>query len=54
MEQVHVTGMTCAACCASVEKAVSAVPGVTEKQINSHKKHLAKRALMLYNKTDYR
>ena len=26
MEQDHVTGMTCAACCASVEKAVSAVP----------------------------
>ncbi len=29
MEQYHVTGMSCAACSARVEKAVSAVPGVT-------------------------
>ena len=28
MEQYNVTGMTCAACSARVEKAVSAVPGV--------------------------
>ena len=29
MEQYRVTGMSCAACSARVEKAVSAVPGVT-------------------------
>ena len=29
MEQYNVTGMTCAACSNRVEKAVSAVPGVT-------------------------
>ncbi|MCR5782274.1 MAG: heavy metal translocating P-type ATPase [Clostridia bacterium] len=29
MEQYHVTGMSCAACSARVEKAVSGVPGVT-------------------------
>ena len=29
MEQYNVTGMSCAACQARVEKAVSAVPGVT-------------------------
>ena len=29
MEQYTVTGMTCAACSARVEKAVSKVPGVT-------------------------
>ena len=29
MEQYNVTGMSCAACSARVEKAVSAVPGVT-------------------------
>ena len=29
MKQYTVTGMTCAACQARVEKAVSAVPGVT-------------------------
>ena len=28
MEQYNVTGMSCAACSARVEKAVSAVPGV--------------------------
>ena len=28
MEQYNVTGMTCAACSARVEKAVGAVPGV--------------------------
>ncbi len=28
MKQYHVTGMSCAACCARVEKAVSKVPGV--------------------------
>ena len=28
MKQYHVTGMSCAACQARVEKAVSAVPGV--------------------------
>ena len=30
MEQYNVTGMSCAACVARVEKAVSAVDGVTE------------------------
>ena len=30
MEQYEVTGMTCAACSARVEKAVKAVPGVTD------------------------
>ena len=30
MEQYHVTGMSCAACSARVEKAVRGVPGVTE------------------------
>ena len=29
MEQFHVKGMSCAACSARVEKAVSKVPGVT-------------------------
>ena len=29
MKQYSVTGMSCAACSASVEKAVSGVPGVT-------------------------
>ena len=29
MEQYNVTGMSCAACSARVEKAVNAVPGVT-------------------------
>ena len=29
MKQYHVTGMSCAACSARVEKAVSNVPGVT-------------------------
>ena len=29
MEQYNVTGMSCAACSARVEKAVSKVPGVT-------------------------
>ena len=33
-EQYTVTGMTCAACSARVEKAVSAVPGVTECSVN--------------------
>ena len=30
----NVTGMTCAACSARVEKVTSAVPGVTEAQVN--------------------
>ena len=30
MKQFNVTGMSCAACSARVEKAVRAVPGVTE------------------------
>lgn len=33
-EQYKVTGMTCAACSARVEKAVSGVPGVTECSVN--------------------
>lgn len=34
MEQYHVTGMTCAACQARVEKAVSKVPGVTNVAVS--------------------
>lgn len=34
MEKYNVTGMTCAACSARVEKAVSKVEGVTEVQVN--------------------
>ena len=34
MEQYSVTGMSCAACSARVEKAVSAVPGVTECSVS--------------------
>ncbi len=34
MKQYHVTGMTCAACSARVEKAVKAVPGVTEVSVS--------------------
>ena len=34
MEQYNVTGMSCAACSAHVEKAVRGVPGVTEVMVN--------------------
>ena len=34
MKQYNVTGMTCAACSARVEKAVKAVPGVTEVSVS--------------------
>lgn len=34
MEQYNVTGMSCAACSARVEKAVSSVPGVTSCSVN--------------------
>ena len=34
MEQYHVTGMSCAACSARVEKAVSALPGVESCAVN--------------------
>ncbi len=34
MEQYNVTGMSCAACSARVEKAVRAVPGVTDCSVN--------------------
>lgn len=34
MEQYHITGMSCAACSARVEKAVSGVPGVTSCAVN--------------------
>ena len=34
MEQYNVTGMSCAACSARVEKAVSAVPGVSSCAVN--------------------
>ncbi len=34
MEQYHVTGMSCAACSARVEKAVSRVPGVTSCSVS--------------------
>ena len=34
MEQYSVTGMSCAACSARVEKAVNAVPGVTSCSVS--------------------
>ena len=34
MKQYHVTGMTCAACSARVEKAVKTVPGVTSVSVS--------------------
>ena len=34
MEQYQVTGMSCAACSARVEKAVSKVPGVTSCSVS--------------------
>ena len=34
MEQYNIKGMSCAACSANVEKAVSAVPGVTSCSVN--------------------
>ena len=34
LEQYQVTGMSCAACSARVEKAVSAVPGVTSCSVS--------------------
>ena len=34
MKQYNVTGMSCAACSARVEKAVSKVPGVTSCSVN--------------------
>ncbi len=34
MEQYNITGMSCAACSARVEKAVSAVPGVSSCSVN--------------------
>ena len=34
MEQYNVTGMSCAACSARVEKAVSCVPGVTSVSVS--------------------
>ena len=34
MQQYNVTGMSCAACSARVEKAVSKVPGVTECSVS--------------------
>ena len=34
MEQYNVTGMSCAACSARVEKAVNAVPGVTSCSVS--------------------
>ena len=34
MEQYNVTGMSCAACSARVEKAVKAVPGVTSCSVS--------------------
>ena len=34
MEQYTVTGMSCAACSARVEKAVNAVPGVTSCSVS--------------------
>ena len=33
-QQFQVTGMSCAACSAHVEKAVNAVPGVQSAQVN--------------------
>ena len=34
MERYDVTGMSCAACSSRVERAVSAVPGVTDCSVN--------------------
>ena len=34
MEQYNITGMSCAACSSRVEKAVSAVPGVTNCSVS--------------------
>ena len=34
MEQYNITGMSCAACSARVEKAVNAVPGVTSCSVS--------------------
>ena len=34
MKQYHITGMSCAACSARVEKAVSKVPGVSACAVN--------------------
>ena len=34
MEQYNITGMSCAACSARVEKAVSALPGVESCAVN--------------------
>ena len=36
MEQYNVTGMSCAACSARVEKAVKKVPGVTSCSVSLH------------------
>ena len=36
MEQYNVTGMSCAACSARVEKAVKKVPGVTSCSVSRH------------------
>ena len=34
LDRFHVAGMTCAACSAHVEKAVAALPGVTEVTVS--------------------
>lgn len=36
MKQYEVTGMSCAACSARVEKAVSKVPGVTSCSVSTY------------------
>ena len=40
MEQYIVTGMSCAACSARVEKAVSKVPGVTSCSVSLNRRSL--------------
>ena len=37
----HITGMTCAACSARVEKSVSALPGVQQCSVNLLKNSMA-------------
>ena len=41
MEQYNITGMSCAACSARVEKAVSALPGVESCAVNLLTKSMA-------------
>ena len=55
MEQYQVTGMSCAACSARVEKAVSRVPGVTSCAVSlltkKPEKALIEQVFACYDKT---